>query len=223
GWDWSFMANEEEDHALVADEEAPTEFTLMAKTSTDSEVFDNSLCSKNCKKNTESLNGKITDLTDKLCDSKNMLLHYKAGLSQVEDKKETIRKPSVKYVELYRKPTKRKIPTGNTKFSTADLGNKGTAVKALAFWIKKPTQNLSNKGNSQNHIDDKGYWDSGCSQHMTGNISYHSDYEPFDGGYVSFGQGGCKITDEGTIKIVKLEFENVYFVKDLKYNLFSVS
>nr|GEV97509.1 hypothetical protein [Tanacetum cinerariifolium] len=37
-------------------------------------------------------------------------------------------------------------------------------------------------GNSQNVIDDKGYWDSGCSQHMTGNISYLSDYEPYDGG-----------------------------------------
>nr|GFB77329.1 hypothetical protein [Tanacetum cinerariifolium] len=29
GWDWSYMANEE-DHALVADEETPTEFALMA-------------------------------------------------------------------------------------------------------------------------------------------------------------------------------------------------
>nr|GFA66005.1 ribonuclease H-like domain-containing protein [Tanacetum cinerariifolium] len=37
GWDWSFMANEEEDHALVADEETPTEFALMAKTSADGE------------------------------------------------------------------------------------------------------------------------------------------------------------------------------------------
>nr|GFA37380.1 hypothetical protein [Tanacetum cinerariifolium] len=55
------------------------------------------------------------------------------------------------------------------------------------------------------------------------NISYLSDYEPFDGGYVFFGQGGCKITGKGTIKTGKLEFENVYFVKDLKYNLFSVS
>nr|GEZ57685.1 hypothetical protein [Tanacetum cinerariifolium] len=36
---------------------------------------------------------------------------------------------------------------------------------------------------------------------MTGNISYLSDYEPFDGGYVSFGQGGCKITGKRTIKI----------------------
>nr|GFC54869.1 hypothetical protein [Tanacetum cinerariifolium] len=52
----------------------------------------------------------------------------------------------------------------------------------------------SEEGSSQNKIDDKGYWDSGCSRHMTGNISYLSDYEPFDGGYVSFGQGGCKIT-----------------------------
>nr|GFA48259.1 hypothetical protein [Tanacetum cinerariifolium] len=58
---------------------------------------------------------------------------------------------------------------------------------------------------------------------MTGNISYLSDYEPFNEGYVSFGQGGCKITGKGTIKTGKLEFENVYFVKDLKYNLFSVS
>nr|GEV78558.1 hypothetical protein [Tanacetum cinerariifolium] len=72
------------------------------------------------------------------------------------------------------------------------------------------------EGSSQNKIDDKGYWDSGCSRHMTGNISYLSDYEPFDGGYVTFRQGGCKITGKGTIKIDKLEFENVYFVKDLK-------
>nr|GEZ61797.1 hypothetical protein [Tanacetum cinerariifolium] len=58
---------------------------------------------------------------------------------------------------------------------------------------------------------------------MTGYISYFSDYELFDGGYVSIGQGGCKITGKGTIKTDKLEFENVYFVKDLKYKLFSVS
>ncbi|GJT60967.1 putative ribonuclease H-like domain-containing protein [Tanacetum coccineum] len=75
------------------------------------------------------------------------------------------------------------------------------------------------KGN----IDDKGYWDSGCTRHMTDNISYLSEYEPYDGGYVSFGHGGGKITGKGTIKTGKLEFENVYFVKELKYNLFSVS
>nr|GEZ60952.1 hypothetical protein [Tanacetum cinerariifolium] len=37
GWDWSYMANEEEDHALVA--EALTEFALMANTSTENKAF----------------------------------------------------------------------------------------------------------------------------------------------------------------------------------------
>nr|GEY85693.1 retrovirus-related Pol polyprotein from transposon TNT 1-94 [Tanacetum cinerariifolium] len=46
GWDWIYIAIDEENHALVADEEAPTEFALMAKTSAETKVFDNSLCSK---------------------------------------------------------------------------------------------------------------------------------------------------------------------------------
>nr|GEW14915.1 hypothetical protein [Tanacetum cinerariifolium] len=33
GWDWSYMTNDEENHALIADEETPTEFALMANTS----------------------------------------------------------------------------------------------------------------------------------------------------------------------------------------------
>nr|GEZ41847.1 reverse transcriptase domain-containing protein [Tanacetum cinerariifolium] len=46
GWDWSYMVNDEEDHALVA--KAHTEFALMANTSSENKVFDNSLCSKDC-------------------------------------------------------------------------------------------------------------------------------------------------------------------------------
>nr|GEX91235.1 ribonuclease H-like domain-containing protein [Tanacetum cinerariifolium] len=93
--------------------------------------------------------------------------------------------------------------------------------KPAHSYAQRPFQRES-AGSSQNNIDDKGYWDSDCSRHMTGNISYLSDYEPFNRGYVSFGQGGCKITGKGTIKTGKLEFENVYFAKDFKYNLFSV-
>nr|GEY69001.1 hypothetical protein [Tanacetum cinerariifolium] len=33
------------------------------------------------------------------------------------------------------------------------------------------------EGSSQTNIDDKGYWDSGCSRHMTCNISYLFDFE----------------------------------------------
>nr|GEZ66918.1 hypothetical protein [Tanacetum cinerariifolium] len=68
GWDWSYMANEE-DHALVTDGEAPIEFALMANI--ENNVFDNSLCSNECKKNTDSLNNKIKDLKSELSEANN--------------------------------------------------------------------------------------------------------------------------------------------------------
>nr|GEY71042.1 hypothetical protein [Tanacetum cinerariifolium] len=43
GWDWSYMANDEENNALIADEETPTEFALMAKTGAESEGLDSKL------------------------------------------------------------------------------------------------------------------------------------------------------------------------------------
>ncbi|GJY29171.1 ribonuclease H-like domain-containing protein [Tanacetum coccineum] len=57
------------------------------------------------------------------------------------------------------------------------------------------------------------------------NMSYLTDFEEIDGGYVAFGGNpkGGKITGRGTIKTSTLDFKNVYFVKELKFNLFSVS
>nr|GEX30672.1 ribonuclease H-like domain-containing protein [Tanacetum cinerariifolium] len=408
GWDWSYMENKEDNHALVADEEAPTEFALMAKSSSDNEVearlveFKNQeikFCEKirglefkvesktnrienitneleMLKKDKEGLNSKLTD--DTITDytrplpsiesnpndlqnnsssvskngestgsilSKPAIKFVKAADSPTvikTNKDETIRKPSVRYAKMYKKTSKssnvrgnqrnwnnlksqqlgknflmknkacfncgdfdhlsynygkwvdqgktwaknnythksrsprivfhkfdrtstrttrpnmnavrpkktsfykpahlyvirpfqrnsavrtqsrvprvptvnRKFPTvnkkfltGNLKVSTADMGNKGKAVKASACWIWKPRQNSTDKGPNSNsvsvifkkyqYIDTLGRLN-GCSRHMTGNISYLSDYEPYDGGYVSFGQGGCKITGKGTIKI----------------------
>ncbi|GJV01638.1 hypothetical protein Tco_0831362 [Tanacetum coccineum] len=45
GWDWSYMDDEEENHALVADDVVPTEFSLMAMSSSisDNEVRDNKI------------------------------------------------------------------------------------------------------------------------------------------------------------------------------------
>ncbi|GJX09004.1 putative ribonuclease H-like domain-containing protein [Tanacetum coccineum] len=59
---------------------------------------------------------------------------------------------------------------------------------------------------------------------MTGNKSYLSDYEEIDSGFVAFGGNykGGKITGKGKIRTRKLDFEDVYFVKELKFNLFSV-
>nr|GEZ40466.1 hypothetical protein [Tanacetum cinerariifolium] len=140
GWDWSYMENEGEDHALVADGETPTEFILMANT--ESKVFDNSLCSNDCNKNTDILNSKIKDLKNELPsptvasssaegqikDSstskdvaspnppKPFVKFVKPKVSQSESKtkeQETPKKPQVKYAEQYRHSNKK--PKGNQR------------------------------------------------------------------------------------------------------------
>nr|GEY38674.1 putative ribonuclease H-like domain-containing protein [Tanacetum cinerariifolium] len=52
-------------------------------------------------------------------------------------------------------------------------------------------------GNPQLALQDKGVIDSGCSRHMTRNMSYLSNFEELNGGYVAFGGNpkGGKITD----------------------------
>nr|GEW77215.1 putative ribonuclease H-like domain-containing protein [Tanacetum cinerariifolium] len=80
-------------------------------------------------------------------------------------------------------------------------------------------------GNPQHALKDKGVIDSGCSRHMTGNMSYLSNFKELNGRYVAFGGNpkGGKISGKGKIRIGKLDFDDVYFVKELKFNLFSVS
>nr|GEV12266.1 ribonuclease H-like domain-containing protein [Tanacetum cinerariifolium] len=81
------------------------------------------------------------------------------------------------------------------------------------------------EGNPQIDLQDQRVIDSGCSRHIKGNMSYLTNYKEIDEGYVDFGRNpkGGKITRKGTIKTDNLDFENVYFVKELKFNLFSVS
>nr|GEW56886.1 hypothetical protein [Tanacetum cinerariifolium] len=109
-------------------------------------------------------------------------------------------------------------------------GNKGNAEKASAYWVWKPKCTVLDHvsrltSNPQQALKDKGVIDSGCSRHMSGNISFLLDFEEIDGGYVAFGGNpkGCKIFGKGKIKTGKLDFDDVYFVKELKFNLFSVS
>nr|GEX65482.1 putative ribonuclease H-like domain-containing protein [Tanacetum cinerariifolium] len=56
-------------------------------------------------------------------------------------------------------------------------------------------------------------------------ILVKSNYKEINGGYVAFGGNpkGKKITRKCTIKTGNLDFENVYFERELKFNLFSVS
>nr|GEV23543.1 ribonuclease H-like domain-containing protein [Tanacetum cinerariifolium] len=89
----------------------------------------------------------------------------------------------------------------------------------------KVTAAKAQVGNPQYALKDNGVIDSGCSRYMTGNMSYLSNFQELNGGYVVFGGNpkGGKISCKGKIKTGKLDFKDVYFVKELKFNLFSVS
>nr|GEU32142.1 hypothetical protein [Tanacetum cinerariifolium] len=80
------------------------------------------------------------------------------------------------------------------------------------------------KGNPQYPLQDQGIFDSGCSRHIKGNKSFLTDYKEIDGGFVAFGEShkGDKISRKGKIRTGKLKFEDVYVVKELKFNLYSV-
>nr|GFA24928.1 putative ribonuclease H-like domain-containing protein [Tanacetum cinerariifolium] len=121
---------------------------------------------------------------------------------------------------------------------SATEGNRNDVVKSLACWIWRPKGNLidhiskdsgSNTLKRFNYVDPQGRlkikkFDSGCSRHMTGNKSYLINYQDINGRFVAFGENvkGGKTTIKGKIRTRKLDFEDVYFVKELKFNLFSV-
>ncbi|GKF95860.1 hypothetical protein Tco_0288595 [Tanacetum coccineum] len=71
--------------------------------------------------------------------------------------------------------------------------NNKTATKNSNF--NQKCINHPKKGNPQQDLQEKGVVNSGCSRHMTGNMSYLTDFEEIDGGYVTFGgnpKGGIK-------------------------------
>ncbi|GJR26873.1 putative ribonuclease H-like domain-containing protein, partial [Tanacetum coccineum] len=100
------------------------------------------------------------------------------------------RKPTVKYAKMYR----------NTSQSLK-VRSKNFSPPIIEDW------DSDNESIPHDNIDDKGYWDSGCSRHMTGNISYLFKYEPYNGGYVSFGHGGGMIT--GKVPVLGKDFKLV--------------
>nr|GEW26039.1 putative ribonuclease H-like domain-containing protein [Tanacetum cinerariifolium] len=65
---------------------------------------------------------------------------------------------------------------------------------------------------------------SGCLRSMTGNKDRLDKFQAFHGGKVTFIGGEGRITGKWTIRTPTLDFENVYYVKELQqFNLFSIS
>ncbi|GJS47182.1 putative ribonuclease H-like domain-containing protein [Tanacetum coccineum] len=133
-------------------------------------------------------------------------------------------------------PRKSQSPRGNRRnwngMMTQKLWNGFEFIKKACFvcgsfnhLIKDCDFKDKKMGNPQYTLQDQRIFDSGCSRHMTGNKSFLTDYQEVDGGFVAFAGSpkGGKITGKGKIRTGKLDFEDVYFVKELKFNLFSVS
>ncbi|GKB29305.1 putative ribonuclease H-like domain-containing protein [Tanacetum coccineum] len=121
---------------------------------------------------------------------------------------------------------KQSSPRAAASTSTARPFNQKSAAKTKNLSKKVYTAKVNNVttaglavGNPQYALQDQGIFDSRCSRHMTGNKSYLTDYQDINGGFVTF-TGSPK---EGKIKTGKLDFEDVDFVKELKFNLFSFS
>ncbi|GJT78025.1 ribonuclease H-like domain-containing protein [Tanacetum coccineum] len=132
-----------------------------------------------------------------------------------------------------RRPYQSKTVLSNKRFNQTNNTVKAKAVNTArpkAVNTARPHSAVVNavrvnQANGKPQQDDTGFIDSGCSRHMTGNIAYLLDFKKFDGGYVTFGGGahGGRISSKGTLKTDSLDFKDVYFVNELKFNLFSVS
>ncbi|GKF33912.1 hypothetical protein Tco_0107112 [Tanacetum coccineum] len=97
----------------------------------------------------------------------------------------TVKRPYQTRTTLTNKNFSQKVNTAKGSFYT---------VRPKAVNTARPNSAVvnavrENQGHPQK--EDQGYVDSGCSRHMTGNMSYLSDFKEFDGGYVTFG-GGAK-------------------------------
>ncbi|GJR19828.1 putative ribonuclease H-like domain-containing protein [Tanacetum coccineum] len=111
----------------------------------------------------------------------------------------------------------------STASNTRILNEKVNTVRVIG--VNTAGQTAVSTGNPQQALKNKGIFDSGCSRHMTGNKDFLTEYQDIDGGFVAFGGSarGGKLTGKRKIRTDKLDFKDVFFVKELKFNLFSVS
>nr|GEY15116.1 hypothetical protein [Tanacetum cinerariifolium] len=113
------------------------------------------------------------------------------------------------------------------------IATKNSDLKETINTTKRPTgnviDNISKDGGSYmlkrfNYVDLQGRLN-GFSRHMMKNKSILTDYQEIDGRFVAFGGSPKRgrLPRKCKIRTGKLDFEDVYFVKELKFNIFSIS
>ncbi|GJV67571.1 retrovirus-related pol polyprotein from transposon TNT 1-94 [Tanacetum coccineum] len=207
GYDWRYQA-----------EEGPTDFALMAHFSSGSSNSSSSNievqnCSKECLESYQSLQKQFDqqrEVLRKVTSQREIRPVWNNAQRVNHQNKFTHSHPKRNFVPIAVVTKSGQVPVNTAKQSSPRA--------AASISTARP-------GNPQYTLQDQGIFDSGCSRHMTGNKSFLTDYQEVDGGFVAFegSPKGGKIIGKGKIRTGKLDFEDVYFVKELKFNLFSVS
>ncbi|GJR76348.1 putative ribonuclease H-like domain-containing protein [Tanacetum coccineum] len=119
------------------------------------------------------------------------------------------------------KTEKKTVKPGIAKIEFIKPKQQEKTARKTIKQAKKHRQNTHS--NPQMDLHDKGVIDSGCSRHMTGNMSHLIDYEEIDGGYVAFrgNPKGGKIIGKGTIKLL-IDESQVLLRVPRKNNMYSV-
>ncbi|GJR84492.1 putative ribonuclease H-like domain-containing protein [Tanacetum coccineum] len=168
-YDWSDQA-----------EEGPTNFALMAysSTSSNSEVSTDLNCSSSCLENVKILKEQNEQLLKDLRTSKINAITYKTGTLCLQNL----------FVIL-----SLEIGCYDSEEEDVPQAKKEKKIVKSSF-AKIEFVKSKEQGNPQQDLEEKGVIDSGCSRHMTGNMSYLTDFEEIDRGYVAF--GGTKACDD---------------------------
>ncbi|GJX68619.1 hypothetical protein Tco_0304346 [Tanacetum coccineum] len=118
----------------------------------------------------------------------------------------TVKRPYQIRTALTNKKFCQKVNTAKGKVNTA---------RPKAVNTARPNTAVVNAGHPQK--EDQVYVNSGCSRHMIGNMSCLSNFKEFNGRYVTFGGGakGGRIIGKEILKTGKLDFKDVYFVKEI--------
>nr|GEV73292.1 putative ribonuclease H-like domain-containing protein [Tanacetum cinerariifolium] len=98
---------------------------------------------------------------------------------------------SVKPVEHPKQAENLRIDNHKSRVLTRSKLVPLTAARPVTTDVPQTTvknQRPVKHGNPQQALKDKGVIDSGCSRHMTRNISYLSDFKVINGGYIAFGR-----------------------------------
>nr|GEW59988.1 hypothetical protein [Tanacetum cinerariifolium] len=106
--------------------------------------------------------------------------------------------PSIDVLKSVSKEQEERWKNNNPSFFEQGGSSGNVVSKPMIKFVKESgCPNATKVNNSENTRKPTMKY---AEMHMTGNISYLSEYEPFNGGYVSFGHGKGKITGKGSIK-----------------------